>query len=328
TPGSYTHLTEFFGPVLGVMRARDLRAAVALVNQTGFGLTSGLQSLDEREQEEWRDGIVAGNLYINRVTTGAVVHRQPFGGMGKSAFGPGIKAGGPNYVAQLMRFVDAEGQAPAPDEPLQSETLAALRRALLARHPAGEHPPELVRLLRALHSYEAAWALEFGQQHDDFRLLGQDNIRRYLAVHSMWVRVHPADDAFEIFARVAAAATAGCHIVVSSPPGLALPMVGLADELTEDWGARVEFVEETDEELAERVGAGLVDRVRYAAPDRVSKAVLAAVGDSGVFIARDPVLEEGRIELLWYVREQSISHDYHRYGNLGGRSNEDRSPVT
>jgi acyl-CoA reductase-like NAD-dependent aldehyde dehydrogenase len=94
-PGSFTHLTEFFGPVLGVMKADDLAHAIRLVNQTGYGLTSGLESLDEREQASGA-GIRAGNLYINRrATTGAIVLRQPFGGMGKSApSAPGIKAGG------------------------------------------------------------------------------------------------------------------------------------------------------------------------------------------------------------------------------------------
>ncbi|MBC8326461.1 MAG: hypothetical protein H8E27_12630 [Verrucomicrobia subdivision 3 bacterium] len=40
-----------------------------------------------------------------------------------------------------------------------------------------------------------------------------------------------------------------------------------------------------------------------------------------------PVLAEGRLELLWYVEEQSLSHDYHRYGNLGARGNEKRAGV-
>ena len=48
-PGSCTHMTEFFGPVLAVMRFTKLSEAVGLVNQTGYGLTSGLESLDERE---------------------------------------------------------------------------------------------------------------------------------------------------------------------------------------------------------------------------------------------------------------------------------------
>ena len=129
-PGSFTHLTEFFGPVLGVMKAKNLEEAIRFVNQTGYGLTSGLESLDDREQKIWIDAIRAGNLYVNRSTTGAIVLRQPFGGMGKSAFGPGIKAGGPNYVAQLMRFRDVETPA---------ETAGALDAhlsELVARLPA------------------------------------------------------------------------------------------------------------------------------------------------------------------------------------------------
>ena len=54
-PSSFTHCTELFGPVLGVMEARDLDEAIELVNATGYGLTSGLESLDDREQELWRE---------------------------------------------------------------------------------------------------------------------------------------------------------------------------------------------------------------------------------------------------------------------------------
>jgi RHH-type proline utilization regulon transcriptional repressor/proline dehydrogenase/delta 1-pyrroline-5-carboxylate dehydrogenase len=74
-PNSFTHCTELFGPVLGVMEARDLDHAIELVNATGYGLTSGLESLDDREHEVWRGRIRAGNLYINRSTTGAIVLR-------------------------------------------------------------------------------------------------------------------------------------------------------------------------------------------------------------------------------------------------------------
>jgi len=205
--------------------------------------------------------------------------------------------------------------------------LEALRQALLKRHPEGAHPPDLTRLLRAMHSYEQAYAEEFSQEHDDFKLVGQDNTRRYLPAPSLRVRVHPDDSAFEIFARVCAAVIVGCRTTVSVPPDHAGPMVALLDQLTEAWGAMVEFVEETDDELAEFVAMGGTHRVRYAAPDRAPTVVLAAVGDTGVFIARSPVVEAGRVELLWYLMEQSISDSYHRYGNLGGRSGEARRVV-
>ena len=83
-----------------------MEEAVDLVNSLDYGLTSGLQSLDEKEQKYWKNHVKAGNLYINRGITGAVVNRQPFGGMKLSAFGPGLKAGGPNYCLQFMHITD------------------------------------------------------------------------------------------------------------------------------------------------------------------------------------------------------------------------------
>ena len=153
TAGTFTHLTEFFGPVLGVMRFERLDEAIDLVNQTGYGLTSGLHSLDDREHAQWKTGIRAGNLYLNRGTTGAIVLRQPFGGMGKSCIGPGIKAGGPNYVAQFMRFEETV-RAGSPPHSVANERLASLGRALGERGADAEmaraaHSPRL-RQLRLL----------------------------------------------------------------------------------------------------------------------------------------------------------------------------------
>jgi RHH-type proline utilization regulon transcriptional repressor/proline dehydrogenase/delta 1-pyrroline-5-carboxylate dehydrogenase len=319
-PGSFTHMTEFFGPVLGVMRFSRLSEAVALVNQTGYGLTSGLESLDEREWDYWKAHIRAGNLYVNRVTTGAIVLRQPFGGMGKSGFGPGMKAGGPNYVAQLMDFADAGVAEPAgvPERP----TLAALCRGLAAQTDVRD-----ARIITAALSYESAMRDEIGREHDHFRLVGQDNVRRYLPVGSVRVRVHESDTAFDVFARACAAHVTGCRVVVSTPRGLDAVAVRLLEQLTESWAAAIEFVEESDAELAQAIRDGQTDRVRYAAPDRAPLEVLEAGNQMNGCIVRVPVSAEGRLELLWYVREQSISTDYHRYGNLGPRAAEERAPV-
>ncbi|MCX6047337.1 MAG: bifunctional proline dehydrogenase/L-glutamate gamma-semialdehyde dehydrogenase [Chloroflexi bacterium] len=103
-PGSFFHQTECFGPVLGLMRAENLTHAIELANATTFGLTGGLHSLDDREVEQYKAQIAVGNMYINRHTTGAIVRRQPFGGWKGSVFGPGAKAGGPNYVLQLAHW--------------------------------------------------------------------------------------------------------------------------------------------------------------------------------------------------------------------------------
>ena len=108
-PTSFTFRTELFAPLLAVTPYDTLEEAVDLVNSLDYGLTSGIQTLDEQEQEYWKNHIQAGNLYINRGITGAIVNRQPFGGMKLSAFGPGLKAGGPNYCGQFMYITDKPG---------------------------------------------------------------------------------------------------------------------------------------------------------------------------------------------------------------------------
>ena len=97
--------------------------------------------------------------------------------------------------------------------------------------------------------------------------------------------------------------------------------------MTKSWRPPIQFIEESDEQLAEAVRGHRMDRVRYAAPDRVPRVVLEAAGQSGVCVVSRPVLAEGRVELLWYLQEQSLSIDYHRYGNLGARSGEVRGEV-
>ena len=318
-PGSFSHLTELFGPVLGVMPVKDLDEALDIIRQTGYGLTAGLESLDDREQAEWCERVPAGNLYVNRGTTGAVVLRQPFGGMGESAFGPGIKAGGPNYVAQLMDFSDDEREAGGTE--VADPDLAAFRAALLRRAPPGvaSSRDDIPRVAAALESYCASFQEEFGRTHDHFRLVGQDNLRRYLPVRRLHIRVDPADSLFETFARACAARAAGCEATLSLPRGWSSAATDWLQELTAAWTTPVAFVRESDAELADRVRAAETERVRFAAPDRVPETVLRAAAGSGVYLARAPVLVHGRVELLWYVREQSISIDYHRYGNLSVR---------
>jgi RHH-type proline utilization regulon transcriptional repressor/proline dehydrogenase/delta 1-pyrroline-5-carboxylate dehydrogenase len=138
-PGSEFHLTECFGPVLGVMRARDLDHALELQNTTGYGLTGGVHSLDPREIGQWCAEVQVGNAYVNRVTTGAVVRRQPFGGWRRSAIGSSAKAGGPHYVASLGTW-SAHAQSSLDGE---VEAAAALWSTLAAGEDPSALGPEL-----------------------------------------------------------------------------------------------------------------------------------------------------------------------------------------
>jgi RHH-type proline utilization regulon transcriptional repressor/proline dehydrogenase/delta 1-pyrroline-5-carboxylate dehydrogenase len=181
--------------------------------------------------------------------------------------------------------------------------------------------------MAAALSYERNQREEFGAEHDHFRLVGQDNVRRYLPVGDVRVRVHADDTPFDLFGRACAAHVAGCRVVISTPPGLAAPAVQRLEAATDSWAGAIEFVEETDAQLSQAIRDGQVDRIRYAAPDRASLEVLEAGNAANGCVVSVPVSAEGRLELLWYVREQSISTDYHRYGNLGIRADEARAEV-
>jgi RHH-type proline utilization regulon transcriptional repressor/proline dehydrogenase/delta 1-pyrroline-5-carboxylate dehydrogenase len=319
-PGSYTHMTEFFGALLGVMRADDLDHAISLVNQTGYGLTSGIESLDKREQMRWKDRVRAGNLYINRGTTGAITLRQPFGGLGKSALGPGLKAGSPDYVAQFMTFeetgfprIGAIGNESAVLRAMQDLRL----KVKWGKHTA--FATDLLKTIRAAKSYLYHVEQTFSREIDFFHLRGQDNLLRYLPVGRVVIRLHEQDSLFEALARVVAAAVAGCTPIVSIPKGLDNAVVQfIASRDGRQILGRTERWQEDDKTLIDRIPK--VDRIRYAAPDRVPEAVFVAAAETGFYISRTPVLMEGRIELLQYFRQQSICDNYHRYGNLGERS--------
>jgi RHH-type proline utilization regulon transcriptional repressor/proline dehydrogenase/delta 1-pyrroline-5-carboxylate dehydrogenase len=332
TPRNFTHSTELFGPVLGVLPYRKLDEAIDIVNATGYGLTSGLESLDDREQQQWRQRIRAGNLYINRPTTGAIVLRQPFGGMGKSAFGPGAKAGGPNYVTMLMKVSTPANSAVATrDAKLQLPVLTTLSERLdrssrlLLGHPQGG-AEDIDQLRSALSQYDRFAREEILVEHDHFKLIGQDNCRRYLPVTPIWIRLHTEDTPWQIVARCAAAVASGCRAAVSFDPRFDSQMIDALEQLTLPWAGRIEFIDESDQELENGLRSGVVPRLRYACPSRVPESIRRAANENFVFIADAPVVAS-HLELLWYVVEQSISFDYHRYGNLGPRADEARALI-
>ena len=93
---------ENFGPILHVIRykSKELDKVIAEINETNYGLTFGIHSRIEQKIAYIIKHIRAGNIYINRNITGAIVGVQPFGGMLLSGTGP--KAGGPEYLKAFM----------------------------------------------------------------------------------------------------------------------------------------------------------------------------------------------------------------------------------
>jgi len=99
-PGCFLAQEELFGPVVAVLRAADIGDAIAMANGTPYALTAGLFSRTPESLERAKREILAGNLYLNRAITGALVGRQPFGGFKMS--GGGTQAGGAGYLDHFL----------------------------------------------------------------------------------------------------------------------------------------------------------------------------------------------------------------------------------
>jgi RHH-type proline utilization regulon transcriptional repressor/proline dehydrogenase/delta 1-pyrroline-5-carboxylate dehydrogenase len=297
--GSFTHMTELFGPVLAMLRANDLDHALELANATPYGLTAGLFSLDEHEQWRWAERMQAGNLYINRGVTGAIVRRQPFGGCKASSFGPGAKAGGPNYVLQLCQVADGVQESPdSAPAPAAAQFLGQIRRRLAA--------PDQGRLARAACVYARAHAEHFARPHDPSALPGERNLFRYRPCRALLIRA--AADALLGDAMLACLAglTAGAQLTLSLHPQFAGELAWLSAL------PLIACVLEDDHAVAARVS--MFERVRQLGS--AEPLLLSAAEGAGVHVACEPLLSAGRVELLHYVREQSLSVVTHRYGSL------------
>ncbi|QKF82635.1 proline dehydrogenase family protein [Halarcobacter ebronensis] len=308
--GSFMHMNELFGPVLAVMKAKDLEHAVKIVNATGYGLTSGIESLDEREVNYWRSNVKAGNLYINRGTTGAIVLRQPFGGMAKSAIGSGRKAGSLNYVTQFMNFTEIS-------EPKASKKYNNdLTRFIENLKDNNLDKDDKIKLQAALQSYLESYENEFSKERDYCKVRGEDNIFKYLPIKNALIRVSNDDSLFEVISRILAAKVSKVHFRVSIDNNKRVENF-LTTHKNELFGPRDAFAVENTKEFMQSIPH--YEKVIYSDITKVPAEVFEKAAKTLTFIIRAKPMMEGRVELLNYFIEQSISHSYHRYGNIGAR---------
>lgn len=313
TPSSFTFAQELFGPVLGLVRADSVSHAFALMNQTPYGLTAGIHSLDEREQNSWLEQVEAGNCYINRTITGAVVERQPFGGCKESSFGKGAKAGGPNYLASLM-------EAKQIDLPTEQRVLPKDLLLLRSNVEKKLSPCEIPFWNSSLGSYTFYWEEYFSKSHDPALVLGQDNLQCYKPHPELLLRGQNGDSLLDLCRIIAAAIICKANIIIS------LETKALFDECKAlGIDAIFSIAYEPDEAFMKRIEEKEHKRVRLLhLPNRDVLQVLANISCN---LNVGPVMANGRLELLHYLREVSISRDYHRYGNLGAREKEKRTKV-
>lgn len=309
-PGSYSHLTEVFGPVLGVMHALTLGEAIDLQNATTYGLAAGLQSHDRAEIGRWIHEVQAGSLYINRDTLGTIVQRQPFGGWRRSAVGTAQHSGGPNALIPLGTWRIDPGQ-PSPTLHLRGMDAKAVRLIEAGQEHLDYEAFDRVR--RAALSAQIAWNEEFGEVTDAAALGFERNLLRYLPA-AVTVRL-AAGGTLEELLRV----LVGARIV------RAVPEVSVAFELPASVAAVLAELEfpvrvEGDLAFARRLRRGELASLRIRLIGGRRRELCQALGgDPEVAIWSGPVTFAGRVELLPFLREQSISITAHRHGEADPR---------
>lgn len=302
-PGSEYHLTEYFGPVMGIMVADSLEEAIEWQNATAYGLTGGLHSLDEDEIMHWLRHVEVGNAYVNRHITGAIVQRQSFGGWKRSSVGPGAKAGGPNYVAQL-------GTWTTHDRPSGQGQVGQRVSAAFANYAALAGDAAQQEWLRAAVASDA-WARDalYREETDPTGLAAEANIFRYRPVPQLSIRAGADGLPVEVGRMVLAATCAGVPVEVSVHPEVA------AYISAEDVGS-LGWAVESDADFCTRVADGDVTGRLRVIGEVAGLWESAAAAHADATPLTGEVLASGRRELLGVLREQAISQTLHRFGHL------------
>ena len=279
---------------MSIMTARNLEAAIALQNSVDYGLTAGIHSLNSQEINDWLSRVQAGNVYVNRGITGAIVQRQPFGGWKRSAVGPGAKAGGPNYLFGLTDWQSESNNA------VESIDSAVINELLVMAAQSVLSDSEMESLIRSAQSDLAALKHYFSGSKDATGLSAELNYLRYFRSDCM-LRLNEKATEYEIWRALVTAAAVGS--VEVSAAGLP---VRLSRMLTRT-GLKLR-VESEEQWLAGLKGPR---RVRVLGLKQWHE----RLSDPDIAIYEGDVTESGIIELLPYFKEQAVSVTAHRFGN-------------
>lgn len=268
SPSSYTFRTELDAPLLAVTPYDKLKDAIKMINDLNYGITSGIITLDEKEQRLWKNSIVASNLFINRNISILKAHMQPMGGLKNSSHGPRFKAGGPNFCLQLVEARDKAGST-----------------------------------VDYKKSYAEWYEKEFKPAHNlTPKLNGELNMLRYLPVRDgMALRLFGDETDEEIDMVLLAAKTVGTDLTVSADAN---------NEALKHLHVH-HVVKESLSEFCDHLGD--YSRIRTISSN-VPDSVFAIAATLNINVLSSKPVRNGRIELAYYVIEQSISHAYTRFG--------------
>jgi RHH-type transcriptional regulator, proline utilization regulon repressor / proline dehydrogenase / delta 1-pyrroline-5-carboxylate dehydrogenase len=288
------HLGEHRAPVLGIMRAANLTEAIELQHAMPFAQTAGLHSLSAAEVAQWLRASTAAELSVNRAASGA----------------------GRSRAARSDALAVRGGWEPLFPEPRGSVIVKGVSEGvaqLIAAAQPGMDYLGFDRVRAAARSDQVAWDTRFGRVQE----LGDGEFERLVVrFRPVPVAVRVSEDAppWELARVLAAAMRAGAPVSISSARPITAGLVQfLADETTAI--SVSEVVVESDTRWHARLLSGETGahRIRLLGADPAALAALLASGAHPSVYA-EPVTAAGRIELLTFLREQSVSITVHRFG--------------
>lgn len=286
----------------------------------------------------------AGDLFVNRATTGTLVRRQPTGGWKRSAIGTGTKSGAPLSVATLGRW---EPTPHTPHGSIRLHGVPARVAAVIEAARSGLTFEEFDRVRSGARSDVAARSAEFARSADTAGLGMERNVLRYRP-QSVIIRASEGTSAGDLVRVLVAATASRAHVLVST----AVPMPGSLVQLFAGPRSPLDVVDqivESDDEWLGRAAAGAVFREQWSSDEPTPEDELAAVlsptyepvphtafggpgarirllgGDSlaleealgasiDVAVHAGPVVEAGLVEMLPFLREQTVTITAHRFG--------------
>jgi len=176
---------------------------------------------------------------------------------------------------------------------------------------------DFAKLKVSLKSYLYNYETEFSIEKDYFHIRGEDNIFRYLPLDRVAFCVDKSNTVFEIVSRILAAHICGVKLYISVDFAES-ETIGFLFENRDTLLKHTDFITRENEKNFVKCFAD-VERIIYSDLNKVSSFVFTEAAKIAKFIVRQKPMMEGRLELLNYLKEQTISYSYHRYGNLGDR---------
>jgi len=289
-------------PVLDVVHVATFDEAIVAQNAPGFGLAAGVYSLDEVEVSTWLDAVEAGVLCVNRPVVNSVGSRVPLGGWGRSVLGTWRAPGGQDSVLSLGSW---EAVDVRPGETVTLDGVGERVARFVAAAQPGMTFTEFDWVRVGARSDEAAWASAYSTR-ELTHFESERNVQRYRPL-PVTIRLSEGAPLVHLVRVLASAALAGAPVAVSSATPLHPGMIALFGEHDSPVDV-AEVLIESDTRWRARVQSReiVTERIRLIGGDPV---VLARVlhGQPGIAVHAGSVTTSGRIELLAFLRAQSIS---------------------